>query len=129
MSTIFLESSLEFIGKSLPFLFSCFHNIYALETSFSMWFYEGGLKSSRPSLPETRDKRPLGRESDRSWCHRHTTSMMKLFGSSPWLHGHRGQHTGKVKSSRPSLQRTNIGKRKLFKFLTGQEKHQLLFLD
>ena len=25
--------------------------------------------------------------------------------------------------------RTNTGKKKLFKFLTGQEKHQLLFLD
>ena len=42
--------------------------------------YKGGLKSSRPSLPQTRDKRPLGRESNRSWCHRHTTSMIKLFG-------------------------------------------------
>ena len=42
-------------------------------------YYEGGLKTYRPSLPETRDKRPLGKESDRSWCHRHTTSMIKLF--------------------------------------------------
>ena len=43
----------------------------------------GDLKSFRPSLRETRDKRPLGRELDRSWCHRHTTSMIKLFWSQP----------------------------------------------
>ena len=36
------------------------------------------MKSSRPSLRETRDKRPLGRDPDRSWCHRHTMSMIKL---------------------------------------------------
>ena len=41
--------------------------------------YEGKVKSSRPSLCETRDKRPLGREPDRSWCH--TTSTIKLFWS------------------------------------------------
>ena len=40
--------------------------------------YEGKLKSSRPSLRETRDKRPLSRDPVRSWCHRHITSMMKL---------------------------------------------------
>ena len=34
--------------------------------------YESKVKSSRHSLRETRDKRPLGRDSDRSWCHRHT---------------------------------------------------------
>ena len=45
--------------------------------------YEGGLKSSRPSLRETRDKRPLDKESNNSWCHRHTTSMIKLFWSQP----------------------------------------------
>ena len=43
------------------------------------------MKSS--SLPynrrETRDKRPLSRESERSWCHRHTTSVIKLFWSQP----------------------------------------------
>jgi hypothetical protein len=32
---------------------------------------------------ETRDKRPLGKDSDRSWCHRHITSMIKLFWSQP----------------------------------------------
>ena len=34
---------------------------------------------SRRSLRETRDKRPLGRDPDMSWCHRHTKSMIKLF--------------------------------------------------
>ena len=62
--------------------------------------FEGGLKSFRPSVRETRDKRPLNRESDRSWCHRHTTSIKSFFDRSLWLYGHRGQHTGKVKSSR-----------------------------
>ena len=43
--------------------------------------YEGKVKISRPSLCETRDKRPLGWESDRSWCHCHTN--VKLFWSQP----------------------------------------------
>ena len=37
------------------------------------------MKSSQPSLRETRDKQPLGRDRDRSWYHCHTTSMIKLF--------------------------------------------------
>ena len=49
--------------------------------------YDGKVKSSQPSLYETRDKRPLGRHPDRSWCHRHTTSMIKLFWSQSILHG------------------------------------------
>ena len=52
--------------------------------------YGGKVKSSRPSLCEIREKRPLSRESDRSWCHRHTTSMIKLFWSQPmalWASG------------------------------------------
>ena len=61
------------------------------------------------NLRETRDKRLLGRDPDRSWCYRHTTSMIKFFCRSPWLHGHRWQHTSKVKSSRPSLQPTLEG--------------------
>ena len=69
------------------------------------YIYEGDLKSFRPSLHETRDKQPLGRYPDRSWCHRHTKSMIQLFFRlSPWLHGHQRQHTGKVKSFRTSLQ-------------------------
>ena len=49
--------------------------------------YEGGLKRFRPSQPETRDKRSLGKASERSWCHRHTTSMIKICCSqsmAPW---------------------------------------------
>ena len=52
---------------------------------------EGGLKSFRPSLCETRDKRPLDRESDISWCHHHTTSMIKQSSCKDWgsfLRGH-----------------------------------------
>ena len=52
--------------------------------------YEGGLKSFQPSLRETWDKWPLDRELNRSWCHRHTTSMIKLFWSqpiAPWASG------------------------------------------
>ena len=63
--------------------------------------YEGGMKSFWPTLCETQDKRPLVRELDSSSCHCHTTSMIKLFWTQPRLHGHRAQHTGKVKSSRP----------------------------
>ena len=45
--------------------------------------YEDKLKNSRPSLRETLNKRPLGRDPDRSWCHRHTTSMMERFWLQP----------------------------------------------
>ena len=45
--------------------------------------YEGKVKSSQPNFCETRDKRPLGRESERSWCHCHIKSMVKLFWSQP----------------------------------------------
>ena len=43
--------------------------------------YEGSLKIYRPSVRETRDKWPLGRESDRSWCHRHIKSVIPPFWS------------------------------------------------
>ena len=49
------------------------------------------VKSSRYSLRKTREKLPLGRDPDRGWHHRHTS--VKLFGRSPWLNGHRRQHT------------------------------------
>ena len=41
----------------------------------------GKMESSWPSLRETRDKRPLGRDPERSWCHRHTMSMIEPFWS------------------------------------------------
>ena len=63
------------------------HNLYKsiiYQTEWSCVLYKGGLKSFRPSLHETRDKRPLGRKSERSWCHRHTNkSMIKLFWPQP----------------------------------------------
>ena len=39
---------------------------------------------------ETRDKRPLGRNPDKSWCHLHTLTMIKLFWPEPmaqWTSG------------------------------------------
>ena len=50
---------------------------------------------------ETQDKRPLGRNPDTSWCHHHT-SVKLFFGRSPWLHGHRRQHTNVLPLS-PSI--------------------------
>ena len=67
------------------------------------WWKVLGLAYNRH---ETRGKQTLGRDPDKSWCHRHTTSMIKLIGRSPWLHEHRRQHMGMVKSSRSSLQST-----------------------
>ena len=53
---------------------------YELELSvFILIKYVGKVKSSQPSLRETRDKRPSGRYPDRSWCHLHTS--VKLFWS------------------------------------------------
>ena len=37
--------------------------------------YEGRVKSSRPSLRETRDKRKLGKDPDRNWCNCHNTNV------------------------------------------------------
>ena len=51
------------------------------------------MKSSWPSLHQTWDKRPLDRESDKSWCHRHTMSMIKLFWSQPMYPWTKQQHT------------------------------------
>ena len=45
------------------------------------YVYEDTVKSSRPSLCETRDKRPLGRDPDKSLSHRHTS--VKLSWSQP----------------------------------------------
>ena len=41
------------------------------------------VRSSQPSLRETQDKRPLGMDPDRIWCHRHTKSMVQLLWSQP----------------------------------------------
>ena len=49
------------------------------------------MKSPRPSLRETRDKRPLGRDPDRSWCHCHTSAKLSLSQPmDPWTEW---QHT------------------------------------
>ena len=34
--------------------------------------YKRKVKSSRPDLRENRDKRPMGRDPDKSWFHRHS---------------------------------------------------------
>ena len=81
-----------------------FHKSKNMPTS-SISIYEGKVKSFRPSLRKTRDKRPLGRVPNWNWCYRHITNMIKHCWSRPWPHGHR-QHTGKVKSSRLILQPT-----------------------
>jgi hypothetical protein len=53
--------------------------------------YEGKVKSSQPSLHETRDKWPLGRDPDRSWCHFHTNVKLSwLQPMDPWTER---QHT------------------------------------
>ena len=52
----------------------------------------------------TRDKRSLGRDTDRSWCHRHTTNIIKLFWSqslAPWASA---AANWQMKSSSPSTQ-------------------------
>ena len=72
----------EFLCQIIRIIEQVVYNLTGLLTSGSLFIYKGGLKSSRPSLPETQDKRPLGRELDRSWCHCHT-SMIKLFWSQP----------------------------------------------
>ena len=45
------------------------------------------MKSSRPSLRATRDKRLLGRDPDKSWCHGHIMSMMIFWSQpiAPWV--------------------------------------------
>ena len=55
--------------------------------------YEGTVEifSLFYSRSETQDKRPLGREQDRSWCHRHTS--VKLSWSQPMNLWTERQHT------------------------------------
>jgi hypothetical protein len=45
--------------------------------------YQGRVKSFRPSLRETRDKRPLGRDPDRSCCHLLTSVKLALMSMEP----------------------------------------------
>ena len=49
-------------------------------------------KVSQPNLRETRDKRWLGRDQDRSWCHRHTSVKAFLVAA----HGSMDWHTRSV---------------------------------
>ena len=60
-------------------------------THIYIYMHEGKVKSSRPSLRETRNKRPLGRDPDRNWCHRHTS--VKLSWSQPMYPWTERQHT------------------------------------
>ena len=81
------------------------HTFSIFTTLPHMYTYEGGLKSFWPSLHETWNKRPLVRESNRIPGVTATLRVwLSFFGHSPCFHGHRGQHAGKVKISRPSLQ-------------------------
>ena len=57
-------------------IFSTTYREYVVEPLNDLW---GQGESSRPSLRETRDKRPLGWDPDRSWCDRHTTEYDKAF--------------------------------------------------
>ena len=55
--------------------------IKAMESVYLRHALRDKLKSSRPSLRETRDNRPLGRYPDRSWCYRQNS--VKLSWSKP----------------------------------------------
>ena len=64
-----------------------FHLAFIIE----YFTYEDKVKNSRPSLRETRDKRPLARNPDRSWCHRRTS--VKFSWSQPMDPWTELQHT------------------------------------
>jgi hypothetical protein len=109
---LFSKSSRRCVLLPTWFASVAYHSMVSQKSNFfseydqSNWlsyvgYYERKVKISRSRLSETRDKHLLERESDRNWCHRHTRmSMIKLYGRSPWLHGHWRQHTGKVKRYR-----------------------------
>ena len=70
--------------------------VYGGQVCRSFYMYKGKVKSSWPSLRETRDKRPFGSDAERSWCHRHISVnnfLKSFFSRSPWFHGHRRQHS------------------------------------
>ena len=70
-------------GKLLKNCF--FHILYNCPPEICL-LYECKVNISRLTLRETRDKRPLRRDPDKSWCHGHTS--VKLFWSrsmmEPW---------------------------------------------
>ena len=61
-----------------PVLFNIHLEEIWILTMLIVKLYEGGLKSSLHGLHKTWDKWLLGRESDRSWCHCHS-SIKKAF--------------------------------------------------
>ena len=74
--------------KSRSCVFCCVYKfqIVLLELILGLFVlvhYEGKVKSSSLTYNrrEIQDKRILGRDTDRSWCHRHTS--VKLFWSQP----------------------------------------------
>ena len=69
---------------------------------------------------ETRDKRLLGRDPERSRCRVNTS--LKLFGHGPWLHGYRPQHTSVLHSVHGSMgchQESFTGVWRLHQLLSG----------
>ena len=87
------EKKLPDIICSLPseycefsYIFECDIISFAL-VILKIWivFYEGKVESCQPNLCETRDKRRLGREPDRNWCHCHTcVKLIWLHPMDPW---------------------------------------------
>ena len=81
------EDSRTFYSHVLKLWIYCIVKIwrYYIATKFSyMWkLYNVKVKSSSLAYNrhETQDKRPLCKNSDKSWCHRHTN--VKLFWSHP----------------------------------------------
>ena len=75
--TLEVESRYEnkFTANAIPSVF-LLKNLSLIAVSgryFLQTINEGKVKSSRPSLRETRDKRLLGRDPDKSWYHRDTS--------------------------------------------------------
>ena len=62
------------------------HYSSANKTKVFQRMFEGKVKCSWPSLRETRDKGPLGRDPDRSWCHPQTSvKLLWLQPIAPWV--------------------------------------------
>ena len=76
-----------FIDESIRVSLVLYYNISIKKFNLDLFYYvlnmhEGKVKSSQPSLHETRDKRLLGRDPDKSCSHRHTS--VKLFWLETW---------------------------------------------